>query len=246
MKKILLTSGGTRVQIDRVRHIGNMSHGTFGSRIGRRLLDHQDAHLFFLAAEGSRLPFSMDVNWASRRGRGDILDDLLELRKKCRECSNRYEECTYKTFEDYQEKLFSAAEWMPPDVVVLAAAASDYLVGNYVDGKIRSKDSLSIQLTPAPKLISQIKQRAPKAKLVGFKLLVDSTEEELVAAARGSIVDNGCDLVVANDLRDIQDNNHTLLLVDSAGVERYVADQSDPEYLATVVAGKIMDLARKQ
>ena len=31
--KILITSGGTKVSIDRVRSITNMSQGTFGSRI---------------------------------------------------------------------------------------------------------------------------------------------------------------------------------------------------------------------
>ena len=36
--RVLLTSGGTRVPIDRVRDIRNMSMGTFGSRIALELL----------------------------------------------------------------------------------------------------------------------------------------------------------------------------------------------------------------
>jgi phosphopantothenate---cysteine ligase (CTP) len=98
-------------------------------------------------------------------------------------------------------------------VIVLAAAVSDYDVANYVDGKIRSKDSLEIKLKPLPKIISTIRAKQPQAYFVGFKLLVNSTDEELIAAAQESLKSNGCDMVVANDLRDIQQNNHRLLIV---------------------------------
>ena len=37
--KILITSGGTKVPIDRVRSITNMSQGTFGSRIADAFFD---------------------------------------------------------------------------------------------------------------------------------------------------------------------------------------------------------------
>ena len=37
--KVLITSGGTKVPIDTVRHIGNMSSGTFGAKIAFQLLE---------------------------------------------------------------------------------------------------------------------------------------------------------------------------------------------------------------
>jgi phosphopantothenate-cysteine ligase len=49
---------------------------------------------------------------------------------------------------------------------------------------------------------------------VGFKLLVGSTESELVEAARKSVEENGCDFVVANDLNDIKAGNHKIIVVD--------------------------------
>ncbi len=100
------------------------------------------------------------------------------------------------------------------DAIILAAAVSDYGVENYVDTKIRSKESeMSIQLKALPKLISKIKEWDPKTVLIGFKLLVDSNPTELVYAARQSIETNGCDMVVANDLRDITEKEHIIRIV---------------------------------
>jgi hypothetical protein len=53
--------------IDRVRHIGNMSSGNFGTEIGRQIFLHEKgktANLTFLKAENSKSPFASTVNWA--------------------------------------------------------------------------------------------------------------------------------------------------------------------------------------
>jgi phosphopantothenoylcysteine synthetase/decarboxylase len=100
------------------------------------------------------------------------------------------------------------------DIIILAAAVSDY--GTVpVDGKIRTKDNLNIELQPLPKVISKIRGIVgEKTKIVGFKLLVNSTKEELEASARDSLIKNNLDMVIANDLRDIKSNNHKLLIVE--------------------------------
>jgi phosphopantothenoylcysteine synthetase/decarboxylase len=119
----------------------------------------------------------------------------------------------YDNFEDYEHKLFDIIKNKQPDVIVLAAAVSDYGVDNYVDGKIRtSSDEMIIKLKPLPKLISRVREYAPNAFIVGFKLLVDSTEEELKQACIDSMNKNKLDMIVGNDLRDIQHDNHTLTL----------------------------------
>ena len=43
--KILITSGGTKVPIDRVRSITNMSCGTFGSRIADAFYSNEHEEL---------------------------------------------------------------------------------------------------------------------------------------------------------------------------------------------------------
>jgi phosphopantothenate--cysteine ligase len=230
--KILITSGGTKVPIDRVRHIANMSSGTFGSRIALAALEAGHEVMFFHAAK-SKTPFTFP--------RINLMDDCFQnhlttisaVRHRYDLYHKHYEEVEYTTFTEYMEVLESLIEEWAPDVIVLAAAVSDYGVDNYVDGKIRTKDNLTIQLEPLPKVISKVSAWGAGAKVIGFKLLVDSSVHELIAAAQKSAIENDCEFVVANDLRDIKQNRHTLNLVSKRGLERtYESSSVDPLFLA--------------
>src|ERR1017187_9503744 len=59
---VLATSGGTKVKIDDARHIANMSSGTFGAKIATEFLKIPQVNLTFLKAEGSKSPFTLDVD----------------------------------------------------------------------------------------------------------------------------------------------------------------------------------------
>ena len=253
--RILITSGGTKVPIDGVRSITNMSSGTFGSKIAFEALE-KGHEVIYLRAIQCKSPFSMTVDYYEQERSSDPLyqelennaqrfhfnNKLEELYKAFLKYQNRYWERAYVTFESYILALRHCISWGQPDVIVLAAAVSDYGVENYVDGKIRSKENLTIQLKPLPKIISQVKQWAPAAKLVGFKLLVDSTEDQLITAARCSVVNNKCDMVVANDLRDIKNDKHTLMLVKENSVVIVKPNPNDPHYLAKEVVNAIEKL----
>lgn len=148
-----------------------------------------------------------------------------------------YKEYEYSTFDQYAERLKFVLGVEQPDVILLSAAVSDYGVENFVDGKVRSNDMFNIKLKQLPKLIYHIKEWAPKAKLVGFKLLVSSKPYELIEAAKRSIADNKCDMIVANDLQDIKDNKHRVHLVFPAKeTMTFTTDPNDPSYLARAVA----------
>lgn len=222
--KILITSGGTKVKIDKVRSITNMSRGTFGSAICKELLLRKH-DVDFLMAEGSRNPFTFistvgkDYNSFS-----DSTEDYHQWMHFAKNYYMNYNAYSYKTFEDYQERIMALLQINKYDMVILAAAVSDYGVSNYVDGKIRSTDALSIHLTPYPKIISKVKELQPNTFLVGFKLLVGSTEEELIDAASDSIKKNKCNVVIANDLEHIKNDNHTLLVVSEGGVQKIEKD----------------------
>jgi len=188
----LLTSGGTKIKIDMVRSITNMSRGTFGSKIATEILLRKH-DLVLLCAKDSRLPLNLSQNVPP-------FEDLYRLRE-------------YVTFDDYEKALMEELE-KQPDIIILAAAVSDYGVENYVNGKIRSGKELVIRLKPLPKLISMVRERCPNSSICGFKLLVNSTEQELTEAATKSLIDNRLDLVVANDLRDIKAGQHKLTIVE--------------------------------
>lgn len=239
---VLITSGGTKVPIDSVRSIGNMSSGTFGSKIGYEAL-RAGHKVTFLMAEGSKSPLGLrfdekDSIEAMLRGVARNVVDRIRFGKRLRTA-------TYSTFVQYEIALEKEVRASNYDAIVLAAAVSDYGVANATVGKIRSTSDMTIQLTPLPKLISKIRLWDPDPALVGFKLLVNSTQLELVAAAADSIIKNGCDLVVANDLRDIKEGAHKVTLVSRTNSDLTLnADPKNPNFLAEAVVAQITRIAR--
>lgn len=234
--KILVTSGGTKIKIDRVRDITNMSQGTFGSKIAEEYLKLKH-EVVFLKAKHSKSPVSLTADFGHMKDQNKIRpEQYQEWYAKVQGFIDHYEEHVYTTYDDYFESLKFLIGVEQPDIIVLAAAVSDYGVDTYVDGKIRSNDMLTLKMIQLPKVINQIRDWAPTAKIVGFKLLVKSKPEELLAAATRTLNENKCDLVVANDLQDIVDNNHKLLLLTNTNKLEYQAKNSlDPNYLARVV-----------
>lgn len=209
--KILITSGGTKVPIDPVRDITNHSKGTFGSKIARAALE-SGHKVFYLAADDARSPYSIRFDfYSSKNNLAEHIANLSDAYAFAEKHRVRYVEQRFRNFADYEILLKNFVK--ETNVVVLAAAASDYLV-TPVKTKIRSKKDLSLQFTPAPKLISKIKEWNPNVLLVGFKLLVNATDGELVDAAWESICSNKCDFVVANDLVSLKKGHHEILLVE--------------------------------
>ena len=208
--KILVTSGGTKIPIDRVRSITNMSHGTFGSRIadafyklGCNNIGKQDKEqiekITFFMAKGSKMPFvDKHLMCEIHAAVGHVPIEMFE----------------YSTFDDYKagiEKLLSKEKF---DIIVAAAAVSDYGVANYYNGKYRSReDDMCIKLVKLPKILPIMRKLAPDAVICGFKLLVDSTTAELLNAMKNQIVESDVDLVIGNDLRDIKSNDHRLTVM---------------------------------
>jgi len=87
------------------------------------------------------------------------------------------------------------------DVVILAAAASDYTVQNYSSSKIKSsKKSLQIKLKQAPKIIDQIKKWQKNVFLVGFKAETNLSRKKLEESARKKMKEVKADLMIANDI----------------------------------------------
>ena len=64
-----------------------------------------------------------------------------------------------------------------------------------------------------PKIISLVKEWSSAIQLIGFKLLVDVSSEELIQVARESLVKNHASMIVANDLTKIQNGQHQAYLV---------------------------------
>lgn len=86
------------------------------------------------------------------------------------------------------------------DVFISAAAIGDYQPEKQ-KGKVPSKqESLVLKLKPTPKIIEYVKQKFPKARIVGFKAEVNATKDELIEKAQKSLKNYQIELVVANFL----------------------------------------------
>jgi hypothetical protein len=115
---ILITSGGTKVPIDRVRHIANMSSGTFGSKIAYESLK-ADHNVHFFYAKDSKTPFTVRKNLLKINTLNDSLREIQNLYNDFIKYYQNYQEITYEDFNSYFAKLEQLVKDTSPDVIVL-------------------------------------------------------------------------------------------------------------------------------
>jgi phosphopantothenoylcysteine synthetase/decarboxylase len=108
--------------------------------------------------------------------------------------------------EDLQRMLGEMNESKSVDVVLHAAALADFQVvavraGNIDVGskKIGSdNETLSVELAPKPKVIANLRDLFPNALIVGWKLEVEGSREDLVREATQQVKKNRTDACVIN------------------------------------------------
>ena len=87
------------------------------------------------------------------------------------------------------------------DIVILAAAVSDYTPERLNKTKIKSiPNKILIKLKHAPKIIDVIKKTQRDVFLVGFKAEANTSREKLINEARKKLKESKADLIVANDI----------------------------------------------
>ena len=85
------------------------------------------------------------------------------------------------------------------DVVIHAAAVSDYFLKKTFKSKLKSDhDQLKLELVQTPKLINEIKRMSPGVFLVGFKLESKVNDSAVRSLSRKLFKEALCDLVVVN------------------------------------------------
>ena len=87
------------------------------------------------------------------------------------------------------------------DVVIMAAAVSDYTPENNSKSKIKSdKKSLIIRLKKAPKIIDYVRKYQKEALLIGFKAETNLSKDSLIKSAQKKMKESRADMIVANDI----------------------------------------------
>lgn len=210
--KVLITSGGCKVPIDDVRHIGNFSSGNYGSKLAEAFFEAENYDVSFFMEKGSKKPFNWTDDWIGSQGK----NSTISMRE-------------YKNYDEYLtvKDLIKAEQ---PDIIISAAAISDYIVDK-TEGKISSsEDELVIRLRKGEKVIKSFRELAPNSTIVGFKLLVGPTPEQKQSAI-AKVFESGVDFVVYNDLLELRNGNATRQLHCDLGDSLRALEFSDPKYL---------------
>ncbi len=91
------------------------------------------------------------------------------------------------------------------DIVIMAAAVSDYTPENTSKNKIKStKNKIKISLKKTQKIINQIKRYQKNVFLVGFKAETNLSKKELIISAKKKMNESSADMIVANDIGSIR------------------------------------------
>ena len=150
------------------------------------------------------------------------------------------------TIMDYQVLIHSMAvsDYTPVymagfDEVQASQDLTKFLDRKNQETKISSKDDVQVLfLKKNPKIISPVKEWNPKIHLIGFKLLVDVSREYLIQIARESLEKNQADLIVANDLTQINGEQHKAYLVEKTSFQTATSKQE----IADILLDRILKL----
>ena len=216
-KKILITAGGTREEIDPVRFIGNKSSGKQGIAIALEAL-HRGASVTLIAANIERVPAELKNIYRveSAQQMGLILDEQLE---------------------DHDFLVMAAAV---ADFKVLKPAANKLK-------RSELGDHLKIELVANDDLLENAVKRIHSEKLrvlsVGFAAETASGAKHLEELAKHKLAAKGCDLIVANNVANgavfDAETNDVLILTRSG---RSVTAQGSKRLVAAELLDVIVDL----
>lgn len=197
----LVTAGGTREPLDPVRYIGNRSSGRQGLEVARAA-----------AAQGAQVTL-VAVNIDP--GLGSIAGPTA-----------RHESGIQVVTAGSAEELQGVVEEEAPrhDVVVMAAAVSDYRAREVAEEKMRKEDSpgaLRIDLVETPDILAGIAvTKREDQTIVGFAAETPG-EKTLAERAIAKRERKGSDLLAANEVgwdRGFERDDNHLLIVDESGV----------------------------
>ena len=196
-KTVLITSGGTVEKWDNVRGHTNLSKGIMGCYLAEEALK-QCANVIYMHGYFAKLP----VNAAQMTLVG------------------------FEGIEDLGAKVKYAVQQQGVDVVIMAAAGSDWLVDKVFDqsgnelteqGKMPSDEPPIIHFKKAPKILAQIKTWQPAVTLVGFKLEATTEVAELVARATKRMQSSQASFMVANSSKSLYGEHEPHWIIDAAG-----------------------------
>lgn len=225
--RVLVTAGGTSERIDDVRGITNFSTGRLGSLIADAYAEKETIEVTYIHSKTAKLPQNQAINKIEI----ESVDDLLSSIETCLKQTNFDIIVHSMAVSDYylsgtasQDQVIASLANVSPsaisigDIKLQEALESSFKKSSEAEGKMSSDlGTVYMQLKQTPKVIGRIKELQPTTTLVGFKLLVDVPESELMSVAARLMAKNSCDYVLANDKTQIIGDQHVGFLLTREG-----------------------------
>ncbi|MDO5524348.1 MAG: phosphopantothenoylcysteine decarboxylase, partial [Bacteroidia bacterium] len=227
MLNIAITAGGTSENIDGVRKLTNVSTGKLGWECLKAVLRRfrSDFYVYYILTETAyreeldeqERPFVDFLPVSDAESVYNAVDDLTKnVRISHFIHSMAISDFTFAYAAGTYELAMEISAMQAHDAVneIAIQEVLENPMNQYnADEKIPSDDNIVIGLKRTKKVIPLIKQNNPNTFLVGFKLLKDVSEDELISVAGQLAERNECDMVFANQLANISDNGHRGLLI---------------------------------
>ena len=152
---------------------------------------------------------------------------------------------TYDSFRDIYNTLKALSQSHNFDMILHAAAISDYSISNIQtpeglinpsQDKMSSQyDNISIQLKRNEKILPRLKDLfGSKTQIVGFKLTSTESKEEQARAIFSLFTENAVDYVIHNDMNDINKGQRKYLMTSKMGHQKELeSTESLAEYITT-------------
>lgn len=236
MLNIIITAGGTSEKIDNVRKITNSSSGKLGNIIANTFLAKnykKIEKIYYISAKNSLKPENSEkVENITIENTQDVYDALHSIltTKKIDAVVHSMAISDYTVDYVTTSELLSNLLNEKPSNEIEKLLNSKNLSLNNKDKISSNKSDLFVRLVPTKKVISFIKKWSSNSKLVGFKLLSNVTEQELINVASNLLDKNDCDYVVANDIKKINQDRHPAFIIDkkknikNANTKQEIAD----------------------
>ncbi len=171
--------------------------------------NHLKGKKIVITAGGTKEPID-PVRYISNSSSGKMGTALADLAFEQGACVTLIS--TFETKKPYKVILATDAQTMldktrdefiknKANILIMAAAVSDYKVKNYSENKITKEQagqSFTLQLIQNPDILKTVcKEKNENQTVIGFCL----SSENIIESAKEKIKSKGCDLIVANDAK---------------------------------------------
>ncbi|MCK5631390.1 bifunctional phosphopantothenoylcysteine decarboxylase/phosphopantothenate--cysteine ligase CoaBC [Candidatus Bathyarchaeota archaeon] len=151
------------------------------------------------------------------------------------------------TTEEMKHAVETELRETPYDVMIAAAAVSDWKTSKPYEGKVptSARSSYELILKPTPKIVDGVKKISPKTFLTIFRAEYKTTDEALIQSAYERLKKAKADLIVANDVSrkgvGFGTDTNEVFIIDKARHAIHV-----PLSSKQTVANQILDAIKKK